>query len=34
MIQVGVPGDINVVPAAGVLTGWSFEARAAVTPHR
>src|SRR5262245_3300004 len=25
MIQVGAPGDINVVPAAGVLTSWSFE---------
>jgi hypothetical protein len=31
IIQVGAPGDINVVPTAGVLTGWSFEARAAVT---
>jgi hypothetical protein len=28
MIQVGSPGDINVVPTAGVLTSWSFEATA------
>jgi hypothetical protein len=28
MIQVGAPGDINVVPTAGVLTSWSFEATA------
>lgn len=28
LIQVGAPGDINVVPTAGVLTSWSFEATA------
>ena len=28
LIQVGAPGDVNVVPTAGVLTSWSFEATA------